>query len=388
MAFPRLNNISFWLLPVSLFLLVMSALVEQGAGTGWTVLKRRGEKQSLNPTRCREISGLSFLKKSSRVSTTVYHSVKISPCHFAETIRLRPQQCRKFSSIGPHQRLHVGLLLNHHEWIVGFTDGDGCFSISRAYKKKNGLPTYAFTFKISQSVYNIRVLYRIKKWIGFGTITKDGESMAQYRIRDTKVLKEVVIPIFEHYPLHTIKSESYRLWRNALLYPEQRDFLYAKLVQLNQRFKSALSDQYKSSDERIPSKSWVVGFTEAEGSSIPLSRSFFLVQKGQKTITHCFGIVQKHDLYLLETLRTRLQIKARVKLLKNGVFRLETSNNRTIEFLINYYKDTFVGMKSVEYRIWATAYHKHKGDFQKLFCIRQKYRQMKNKQKQTGDLEE
>lgn len=37
MAFPRLNNISFWLLPVSLLLLLSSALVETGAGTGWTL---------------------------------------------------------------------------------------------------------------------------------------------------------------------------------------------------------------------------------------------------------------------------------------------------------------------------------------------------------------
>jgi len=37
MAFPRLNNISFWLLPFSLLLLLFSALVESGAGTGWTV---------------------------------------------------------------------------------------------------------------------------------------------------------------------------------------------------------------------------------------------------------------------------------------------------------------------------------------------------------------
>jgi cytochrome c oxidase subunit 1 len=37
MAFPRLNNISFWLLPPALMLLVSSSLVEAGAGTGWTV---------------------------------------------------------------------------------------------------------------------------------------------------------------------------------------------------------------------------------------------------------------------------------------------------------------------------------------------------------------
>lgn len=37
MAFPRLNNMRFWLLPPALVLLVMSSLVERGAGTGWTV---------------------------------------------------------------------------------------------------------------------------------------------------------------------------------------------------------------------------------------------------------------------------------------------------------------------------------------------------------------
>nr|YP_009775101.1 cytochrome c oxidase subunit I [Blaps rhynchoptera]QJA15157.1 cytochrome c oxidase subunit I [Blaps rhynchoptera] len=37
MAFPRMNNMSFWLLPPSLTLLLMSSMVESGAGTGWTV---------------------------------------------------------------------------------------------------------------------------------------------------------------------------------------------------------------------------------------------------------------------------------------------------------------------------------------------------------------
>jgi hypothetical protein len=37
MAFPRLNNVSFWLLPPALGLLLASSFVEQGAGTGWTV---------------------------------------------------------------------------------------------------------------------------------------------------------------------------------------------------------------------------------------------------------------------------------------------------------------------------------------------------------------
>jgi cytochrome c oxidase subunit 1 len=34
MAFPRLNNLSFWLMPPSLIFLISSAFVEMGAGTG------------------------------------------------------------------------------------------------------------------------------------------------------------------------------------------------------------------------------------------------------------------------------------------------------------------------------------------------------------------
>lgn len=37
MAFPRLNNLSFWLLPSSLTLLTLSLFVGNGAGVGWTV---------------------------------------------------------------------------------------------------------------------------------------------------------------------------------------------------------------------------------------------------------------------------------------------------------------------------------------------------------------
>nr|AAF36099.1 cytochrome oxidase subunit I [Penaeus monodon] len=37
MAFPRMNNMSFWLLPPSLTLLLSSGMVESSVGTGWTV---------------------------------------------------------------------------------------------------------------------------------------------------------------------------------------------------------------------------------------------------------------------------------------------------------------------------------------------------------------
>lgn len=36
-AFPRINNIRFWLLPPSISLLILSSFIGNGAGTGWTV---------------------------------------------------------------------------------------------------------------------------------------------------------------------------------------------------------------------------------------------------------------------------------------------------------------------------------------------------------------
>jgi heme/copper-type cytochrome/quinol oxidase subunit 1 len=37
MVFPRLNNLSFWFLPFSLILCVMSVVIKEGSGAGWTL---------------------------------------------------------------------------------------------------------------------------------------------------------------------------------------------------------------------------------------------------------------------------------------------------------------------------------------------------------------
>ena len=37
MAFPRLNNLSFWFLPFAMMLMVQSTYIEGGVGTGWTM---------------------------------------------------------------------------------------------------------------------------------------------------------------------------------------------------------------------------------------------------------------------------------------------------------------------------------------------------------------
>lgn len=86
-AFPRLNNIRFWLLIPSLILLVFSSFVESGAGTGWTVypplaglLSHRGASVDLAIFRL-HLAGISSILRSINFITTILNmrpsSIKI-----------------------------------------------------------------------------------------------------------------------------------------------------------------------------------------------------------------------------------------------------------------------------------------------------------------------
>lgn len=119
------------------------------------------------------------------------------------------------------------------------------------------------------------------------------------------------------------------------------------------------------------SKSWLIGFIEAEGS-------FYLTTKDSNRIVHGFGLTQKLDKIVLEAIGNILHIKnpVRYKELYNHYI-LDTTNSRAIENIIHFFKNTMKGMKSVEYRIWARSYKKNKGDFHKLYKIREIVRNLR-----------
>jgi hypothetical protein len=55
----------------------------------------------------------------------------------------------------------------------------------------------------------------IKKELGVGSITKDGNKL-QFFIRDRKKIESVLIPIFDKYPLLTTKYFDYIKFKKAL----------------------------------------------------------------------------------------------------------------------------------------------------------------------------
>jgi LAGLIDADG endonuclease len=89
-----------------------------------------------------------------------------------------------------------------YQWLVGFTDGDGSFTIS-SQRLKNDKIRWSLFFKIGQSNYNLRVLYYIKKQLGYGSVQLETKnSNADFRIRDIKIINKIIFPIFDKYPLN------------------------------------------------------------------------------------------------------------------------------------------------------------------------------------------
>jgi hypothetical protein len=391
MAFPRLNNVSFWLLPPSLILLLLSSLVENGAGTGWTVNFKLSNYRNIIKNKPYSMRKSLLFGGNCSSLNSMKEKLLLTWRKFAWIKRLRLYFI--------YQRLNVGRLISlrsfttinknslsenkeiFYQWLVGFTDGDGTFSI--VHQNNN----WSLTFKISQSTYNLRVLNFIKTQLKAGTIyiEKDG-SHAHFRIRDRILLESVIYPIFDKYSLLTTKQfnyikfkEAHAILSNTSLSKLEKDNLILKIVKTKPPV-SYISPVWSliennvsnfNSASKIMSKSWLVGFTEAEGS-------FYLVAKSAKKLVHGFEITQKLDKIVLIAIKTILGISTNVKVTNSGTFSIVTTNSRAIENIIKYYKNTMKGMKSLEYRVWARAYGKHKGEFIALNKIRNQVRKMKS----------
>lgn len=397
MAFPRLNNISYWLLIPSLFLFVLASVIENGVGTGWTL---KGIREFFYGDI--KISKLFSMREHPQVYyiNTIIHVVHYSCIFLINYFLLNYTYVKMWISRGQcawlvdkrlftsHQRLNEEHLIrmkknnnrsSFEQWLVGFTDGDGNFSITNQGDK------WGLSFKLAQSRYNLRVLNYVKKELGVGSITKDG-TKGQYFIRDRKLIYSIIIPIFDKYPLLTSKYFDYVKFKKALAILND--------VNLSKQDKNANLIKIKNSKvdvnyispawnnvvlpltsvntlNNVMSKSWLVGFIEAEGS-------FYLTNKDSDRVVHGFGLTQKLDKIVLEGIACMLHINnpVRYKELHNHYI-LDTTNSRAIENIIEFFKDTMKGVKSLEYRIWARSYTKNKGNYEKLYEIRNTIRKLR-----------
>lgn len=92
------------------------------------------------------------------------------------------------------------------DWIVGFVDGEGCFSFS---KIKNKELTFGHQiqgeFTVVQHKRDIVLLHKLKDYFGCGSVGKNHGDRYHYRVKNNDLLLDKIIPFFEENELQTVK---------------------------------------------------------------------------------------------------------------------------------------------------------------------------------------
>jgi len=116
------------------------------------------------------------------------------------------------------------------QYIAGFVDGEGCFSVS-IYPH----PTVRYgtrfqiqpCFQVYQERANVGILERIRDYFGCGRISSKGpnSTVMTFSIHSRPDLLNVVVPFFEQYPLLSLKNEDFLKFREIVLAMEKKEHL-------------------------------------------------------------------------------------------------------------------------------------------------------------------
>ncbi len=109
-------------------------------------------------------------------------------------------------------------------WIVGFVDGEGCFSVSTFKNKtcKSGYQTL-YEFVITQGESSRNAMKAIQNYFSCGHIyinrryDNHKEHLLRYCVRRQKDLKEIIIPFFYKYPLQSAKRQQFEIFCSKIL---------------------------------------------------------------------------------------------------------------------------------------------------------------------------
>ena len=92
-------------------------------------------------------------------------------------------------------------------WIVGFIDGEGCFSFSLI---RNDSLRFGYQiqgeFTVVQHKRDIQLLYKLKDYFKCGSVAVNHGDRYHFRVKNLNHFLTVIIPFFEKNSLQTNKS--------------------------------------------------------------------------------------------------------------------------------------------------------------------------------------
>jgi hypothetical protein len=245
------------------------------------------------------------------------------------------------------------------QWLVGFTDGDGCLSLYKEIKYKNN---WRHEYTIGLQLKDIKLLYKIKKLLGCGVVRKYN-NVAIFRIKKIIHLIYVIIPIFDKYPLLTENKRAlYLNFRNTLLNKalnSKRNITNKDIIYIKQLLNNKPDNLYKISIENLIINidynyfdNWLVGFTEAEGSFYFVKKKNITDNISQIPLRAEFSLSQSNNFCLLTKIKERLKLTREVSLQTNSSnhYYIIAGSILTVQNVINFYTNpNIVKLKGIKY---------------------------------------
>jgi hypothetical protein len=102
------------------------------------------------------------------------------------------------------------------QWIVGFVDGEGCFSVPIFRNRSCRLGWQVQPdFSVVQGARSVQVLHDLERFFGCGHVGRNArhddhrEDLYRYSVRSLGDLVETIVPFFEAHPLRTAKRDEF-----------------------------------------------------------------------------------------------------------------------------------------------------------------------------------
>lgn len=288
-------------------------------------------------------------------------------------------------------------------WAIGVIDGHGHVSMecSSAVLKK-----WVPCLKVTLHACNARAIYRLKRVLGVGSVTRSGDYIT-LRVRNLAGWKKLLI-LFDKFPLRTDKYYAVEMVKKGLelkrlvqekkvflayFFPQSscaarlgqakdREVVHQCLLNWKLRLKSdcgkpspiwlSLLPLLKAKEalnnidliaafhnceqallEQVIDLDWLAGFAEAEAS-------FYILENGQ----HGFAIGQAYNLLVVAGIHKRLGINTRLKIrtLQSGLcpyVQSETKNIATLLRIAGLLKGKMLGIKSFTFSVWLRTLRKN-----------------------------
>lgn len=115
-------------------------------------------------------------------------------------------------------------------YISGYTDGEGCFSVSIRPRPQNNLGwEVVASFAVAQNRNRIGVLKLMKDYFGYGSFRySKTDHTVKYEIRSVRVLTKKVIPHFRKYPLQSGRQKDVEIFAKICEMIKKKEHLTKK----------------------------------------------------------------------------------------------------------------------------------------------------------------